>query len=75
MIDDPLNRLKVKRGEALPQSKLSEDDVRRIRKAVERRELLRKEASALTNKRLAEQLGVHQRTVEKVIQGYSWCHV
>lgn len=31
MIDDPLNRTKVKRGEELPWSKLTEEDVRQIR--------------------------------------------
>lgn len=75
MIDNPLNRLSVKRGEQLPQSKLTDDDVRLIHAAVKEREYLRSEASKLTNKKLAEKFDVHIRTIEKAINGYSWSHI
>lgn len=58
----------------MPWSKLTEDDVRLIRAAVGERERLRQEARELSNASLAEKFGVHTRTIEKVIQGYSWGH-
>ena len=75
MIDDVFNRLKVKRGSELPQAKLTEDDVRLIRQAVEERERLRAEASRLTNKSLAGFFNVHQRTIDKITEGHGWTHV
>ena len=75
MIDDPLNKLKVKRGSALPQSKLSEDDIRLIFQLVADREELKRKAGELTNAKIAEKFGVHLRTIEKAVNGYSWGHV
>ena len=75
MIDDPLNRLKVKRGTELPQSKLTEDDVRQIWALVAERESLRKRLSGLTNKAIAERLGVHVRTIERILYEGAWSHV
>ena len=75
MIDDPLNRLKVKRGEELPHSKLTNDDIKLIHQAVEHRNELRKQASQLSNRSLAEKFGVHYRTIDKVTAGYSWTHL
>jgi len=75
MIDDAMNRLKVKRGSELPQAKLTEDDVRLIRQAVEERERLRAEASRLTNKSLAEFFNVHRRTIDRVTEGYNWTQI
>lgn len=75
MIDDPLNRLKVRRGSQLPQAKLTEADVKEIHRMVKVREDYRAKARDLSNARIAEMFGVHRRTVEKVIQGYSWSHV
>lgn len=75
MIDDALNRNKVKRGEALPQSKLDNDDVRLILLAVKERDRLRAEASLLSNSALAEKFGVHIRSIDRVTAGYSWTHI
>lgn len=75
MIDGVMNRTKVKRGEELPQSKMSAADVRLIREAVKERDRLKREASALSNCSLARKFGVHTRTIEKITQGYSWVHV
>jgi hypothetical protein len=75
MIDDPLNRLSVKKGQDLPHAKLTDDDVRWIRRMVERRERLREEANKLSNANLAKQLGLHKNTVGRVTAGENWGHV
>lgn len=75
MIDCPLNREKVKRGEGLPQSKLTNDDVLYIREVVEKRNELKKRLSLMTNKRLAEMLGVHYRTIDRVTAFENWNHI
>ena len=75
MIDDPLNRLKVKRGEDLPHSKLTNDDVLLIRELIEYRDMLRQEASKLTNAKIAEKFGVHFRTIDRISAGENWTHV
>ena len=75
MIDDPLNRLKVKRGQDLPQSKLTDEAVLWIRRMVERRERLRAEANMISNAAMAKRLGVHVCTVERVTAGWGWGHV
>lgn len=75
MIDDRLNRTKVKRGAALPQSILSEQDVRDIRSVVVKRNKLLAAASKLTNQCMADALGVHRRTVDRVTAETSWLHV
>jgi FixJ family two-component response regulator len=75
MKDDPLNRLKVKRGTALPHSKLDDDKVRLIRDAVREREVLKQQMANLSNASLAEYLGVHKRTVDRVTAFENWGHV
>lgn len=75
MKDDPLNRLTVKRGSQLPQSKLTEDDVILIRKLIDHREELKRQASQLTAKKLAEKFGVHYRTIDRIATGEGWSHV
>ena len=75
MIDDPLNRLKVKRGEDLPHSKLNNQDIELIRGLVEERDRLKSELSGLTNSKIAEKFGVHVRTIDRVTTGESWIHV
>jgi hypothetical protein len=75
MIDDCMNRTKVKRGSALPQSKLTEGDVRNILALVEHRDSLKKQASELTNASIAEKYGVHIRTVDRITSGESWGHI
>lgn len=64
------------RGMDLPHSKLTPLEVDAIRSASRQRELLRKHIrDNLSNEALARQLGVHVRTVEKVLSGRSWGHV
>lgn len=75
MIDCCMNNLKVKRGSALPHSKLDEEKVRLILDAVRERENLKQQLANLSNKSLAEYLGVHRRTVDRVTAGENWGHV
>jgi hypothetical protein len=75
MIDNPLNRLSVKRGSALPHAKLTEADVEQIRALVTHRERLIREARTLRNADIAEKMGVHVRTIDKITAGYTWTHV
>lgn len=76
MIDDPLNSIKVKRGDELPHSKLNEKLVRQIRSEYQqaREEILflQKNYSA---KALAKKYGVHHCTMEKMLCGITWGHV
>jgi hypothetical protein len=53
------------RGNDLPHARLNPDLVREIRANRE----------GMTAKKRAEKLGVHYRTVEKVLSGESWGHV
>ena len=75
MKDDAMNRLKVKRGQDLPQSKLTDDDVKMIRQLIEHREELKRQASELTAAKIAEKFGVHIRTIDRVSTGENWGHV
>jgi DNA invertase Pin-like site-specific DNA recombinase len=64
------------RGEALPQSKLTDDDVLAIRAAQKERDAQRQRiATELSNAALARRFGVHVRTVEKVLQRDTWAHL
>lgn len=64
------------RGAELPQTKLTEDDVEAIRSAAKQRDKLRQHIrDNLSNEALARQHGVHVRTVEKVLQYFTWSHV
>lgn len=64
------------RGGNLPWSKLDAESVAVIRRAAQRRERLRALiANRLSNAALARQLGVHERTVEKVLSYETWGHV
>ena len=64
------------RGTELPQSKLTNEDVIAIRSAAKQRDNLRKHIKDnLSNKALARKHGVHIRTVEKVLQNFTWSHV
>ena len=75
MIDDPLNRLKVKRGSELPWAKLDETRVAEILCLVAKRAVLLDKARALTNARLAKRFGVSVRTIDRITGGESWTHV
>lgn len=56
------------RGQDLPQTKLLDIDVISIRSAARQRENLRKHIKDnLSNRALANQYGVHERTIEKVL--------
>lgn len=64
------------RGQALPQAKLKDEQVMEIRAAREKRlDLLAHIREQLSNEALARRLGVHIRTVEKVLSGGAWAHM
>lgn len=65
----------IKRGQQLPQAKLTDEDVRLLFQCVAERERLRKEANELSNEALARKFEVHPRTIEKVLRRESWIHV
>ncbi len=75
MKDNPLNRINAVRGSQHYNAKLTESDIELIRALIEHREELKKSASELTNAKIAEKFGVHQRTIERVTQGFGWVHV
>ena len=82
MKDDPMNRLKARRGSQLTHAKLHEDDVRLIHELVEHREELRRQAQELrrqadelTDTKIGEKFGVHNRTIGKIAQRNAWTHV
>lgn len=76
MIDDPLNRLNVKRGNELPQSKLDEEKVAKARRDYDRaRMLIQRIQSRYSIKGIANHYGVHVRTMEKALSGETWSHL
>jgi|AntDeeMinimDraft_4_1070355.scaffolds.fasta_scaffold37963_2 transposase len=75
MIDDVMNRLKVKRGSQLPHAKLDEARVAEILEYIERREALKKELAGMTNGCIAKHYGVHPQTIYRLSCGETWGHV
>jgi hypothetical protein len=75
MKDDPLNRLKVKRGSELPWAKLNETDVSYIRELVRYRNSLLAEARTLRNEDIAKKFGVGKRTIDRILYEDGWGHV
>lgn len=66
----------VLRGQELGQARLCDLDVIAIRSAARQRASLLAHIHAnLTNAAIAQQFGVHVRTVEKVIARESWSHL
>jgi hypothetical protein len=64
------------RGQALPQSKLADMQVIAIRAAQQQRDDLRAHIrETLSNEALARRMGVHVRTIEKVLSGGAWAHL
>lgn len=64
------------RGHYLPQAKLTDAQVIEIRAAREKRlDLLAHIRENLSNDALAMRMGVHVRTVEKVLSGRAWAHL
>lgn len=64
------------RGQELPQTKLLALDIVSIRSAARQRENLRQHIREnLSNDALANQFGVHVRTIEKVLSYETWGHV
>ena len=64
------------RGQALPQSKLTDQQVIAIRAAQQKRDDLRAHIrETLSNEALAQRMGVHVRTIEKVLNGGAWAHL
>jgi glutamate 5-kinase len=76
MRDDPLNRLSAKRGSDLPQSKLDEKEVIKIRRQYAKAQLaIARIQSRWTAKGIARTYGLHHRTIEKILSGATWTHV
>ena len=65
----------MKRGEELPQSKLTNKIVREILATVEKRNELKAELATMSNKAMAKKYGCHYRTVDKVTGFHTWTHV
>lgn len=59
----------------LPQAKLTDDDVRLIRQLISHREELKRQASELTNAKIAAKFGLHYRTIDRISAGDTWSHV
>jgi len=63
------------RGEELPQTKLTDDDVRLIRELVAEREKLLHQAKKLTNAVIANKFDVHPNTIDRVARRVNRFHV
>lgn len=63
------------RGSELPQSKLTEDDIKLIWKCVNERKRLRDEANKLSNESLAQKFDVSLRTIDRITQRRGWIHI
>lgn len=75
MVDDPLNRLKVKRGSDLPHAKLNEKLILQIREEARWRDEMREKLKQHSNAAIARRYGVHLRTIDRVLTGEGWSHV
>lgn len=75
MIDDCLNRTKVKRGSELPWAKLTEDDIRIINEFVKERDRLKIVLKGMTNQAIADKFDVSKRAIDRVVTGETWGHV
>ncbi len=76
MIDNPLNKLYVKRGEELPQSKLTESNVIEARKLhSEYLETIKDLHDMFSIRALAIRYGVSKNAMEKAIAGITWSHI
>lgn len=70
------NYQKCLRGEQLPQSRLTEENVREARKLYrEARQAIRDLMDEYSAKGLAKRYGVHHRTMEKALRRETWCHI
>lgn len=63
--DDKRRHGTHREGEDMPWAKLTEEDVRRIRRL----------AGAFTQQELADEYGVYQQTISKIVRGEHWRHV
>ena len=64
------------RGSALPQSKLNEQTVAKIRRDYARaRKLRAKLETEYSAAGFAKKYGIHTRTVEKILSWQTWIHV
>lgn len=74
--NDPLHRLKFKRGVELPQSKLTPHKVIEARKLhAEYMQTVKDLHDTFSIAALAKRYGVHERTMEKAISGITWSHI
>ena len=55
--------------------KLTPDQIREIRESVRLRDELKARASRLSNSAIADRLGVHVCTIEKIVGGYTYTWV
>ena len=55
--------------------KLSEQKVFEILRTVEERDKLRERLKNMTNKAMAVKYGVHVRTIDKAVAGFTWSRV
>jgi len=62
------------RGERCHNAKLNDDLIQWILDGREKRNALLAEANRYTAKAMAAEIGVHKRTVEKVLEGSTWAH-
>ena len=55
--------------------KLTPDQIREIRESVRLRDELKARASRMSNSAIADRLGVHVRTIEQIVGGYTYAWV
>lgn len=65
----------MKHGEELPQSKLTDANIRRIRRRLKKHDGLLTEARKHSPQEIAKEYGVCRRTVERIETGAAWGHV
>lgn len=69
------HRIYARRGSRCKQSKLTEDDVQKIRALLRYRDSLLAEARTLRAADIAEKFGVSKKTIDKIAEYGSWVHV
>lgn len=65
----------MKRGDELPQTKLTEDDVRLLRQCGDEYQRLKRQADELSPTALAKKFGITRYQVLRVQNYYDWKHI
>jgi len=76
--DEYLSRTRefCRRGTDLPQSKLTDDDVRKIRELHKYKiDEIKRLNDSLSMSAIADKFDVHVRTIEKIVSFQTWKHV